>query len=189
MRYINSILGGVLAAFLSVSVPANAQGFFPPISVNPAPATGGAVIGPDGTYYVLVPASGSTRQAPVTELMAISVTGNTKWTATVSGDVGQVLPGATDVYVVQTVTSGAGRSATATTSVLVLNASTGVQGTPIAPTGNISSIQEKTVGANDYLYIYSVATSSSSGGGTTTFTATQTISIYLNGALVKTVTL
>jgi hypothetical protein len=182
-----SFLGAVAAVFLWVSVAANAQSLLLPIGVNSSPVS--SVIGPDGTYYALVPSSASTRQAPVTELMAIGVTGATKWTANISGEVGQVLPGVNDVFVEQTVITGSGRSATITTSVLVLNASTGAQGTPITPAGNISSIQEKTVGTSDYLYIYSVATSSTSSIGTTTITTTQTLSIYLNGTIVKTVTL
>lgn len=188
MRYIG-FLSAILAVFLSASTEAKAQRFFQPVSINPKPLVGNSVIGPDGTYYVLVPSSTSTLQAPVTELMAISVTGTTKWTANISGEVGQVLPGVNDVFVVQTVTSGTGRSATITTSVLVINATTGLQGTPIAPTGNISSIHEQTVGTSDYFYIDSISTTSSSSGGTTTITTTQTLSIYLNGALVKTVTL
>jgi hypothetical protein len=192
MRYI-SLFGAAVAAILSVSTQANAQGLpsFPPISVTPISVLPGSATGPDGTYYALVPSSTSTRQAPVTELMAISVTGATRWTANINGELGQVLAGLNDVYVVQTTTSGSGRSTTTTTSVLVIKASTGTAETfsPLTPTGNISNIQIKTVGTNDYLYINSVSTTSSTSGGTTTTTTTQTLSIYLNGTLVKMVAL
>jgi hypothetical protein len=188
MRII-SFFGAAVAAILSISTQANAQPFsnFPPISA--APIQTGSLIGPDGTYYALVPGSTSTRQAPVTELMAIGVTGSTKWTANLNGEFGQVLVGVNDVYVVQTTTSGTGRNVTITTSVLVINASTGTaeKFSPLTPTGNISDIQIKTVGTNDYLYIDSVLTTSSSTGGTTTVTTSRTVSIYLNGTLVKTV--
>ena len=188
MRHI-SFFGAAVAAILSVSTHANAQGLspFPPISVTPIPVLAGSAIGPDGTYYALVPSSTSTRQAPVTELMAISVTGVTKWTTNINGEFGQVLAGLNDVYVVQTATSGSGRNTTITTSVLVINTSSGAaeKFSPLTPAGNISDIQIRTVGANDYLYINSVSTASSIGGGTTTVTTTQTLSIYLNGALVR----
>lgn len=153
-----------------------------------------SVIGPDGTYYALVPASTSTRQAPVTELVAIAATtGSIKWTTDINGEVDQVLPGLNDVYAVQTVSSGSGKSATTTTSVLVIPTG-GPSGTPatITPPGNISNIQIKTVAGSastDYLYIYSVTTTSSSSGGTTTFTTTQTLTIYTNGTNPKTVTI
>jgi hypothetical protein len=181
MRII-SFFGAAVAAILSVSTQANAQSL--------SPLTG-SVIGPDGTYYALVPSSTSTRQAPVTELMAIGVTGATKWTANFNGEFGQVLAGMNDVYVVQTTTSGSGRSTTITTSVLVINTSTGTaeKFSPLTPTGSISDIQIKTVGTSDYLYINSVLTTSSTSGGTTTLTTTQTLSIYLNGTLVKMVAL
>jgi hypothetical protein len=183
MRYI-SFFGVAVAAILSVSTPANAQ--VPLIGLTP---TLGSAIGPDGTFYALVPSSTSTRQAPVTELMAISVAGATKWTANINGEFSQVLPGVNDVYVVQTTTSGSVRSITVTTSVLVIKAPTGTAETfsPLTPTGNIGDIQLKTVGTNDYLYITSVSTTTSTSGGTTTTTTTQTLSIYLNGTLVKTV--
>jgi lipopolysaccharide export system protein LptC len=123
--------------------------------------------------------------------MAIGVTGATKWTANINGEFGQVLTGLNDVYVVQTTTSGSGKSTTITTSVLAINASTGKaeKFSPITPAGNISEIQIKAVGTNDYLYINSVSTTSSTSGGTTTTTTTQALSIYLNGTLVKTVAL
>jgi hypothetical protein len=183
--------GAAVVAVLSVSTQANAQGLLPVPPISVTPILTGSVIGPDGTYYALVPSSTSTRQAPVTELMAISVTGATKWTANLNGDLGQVLAGTNDVYVVQTTTSGSGRSTTITTSVLVINALTGTaeKSSPLTPTGNISEIQIKTVGPNDYLYINSVSTTSSTSGGTTTLTTTQTLSIYMNGTLVKMVAL
>jgi len=188
MRYL-SLFGAAVAAILSVSTQANAQGlsFFSPVGVLPT----SVLVGPDGTSYALVPSSTSTRQAPVTELMAISATGVTKWTANINGEVGQVFAGLNDVYVVQTATSGSGRTTTIITTLLVINASTGTaeKFSPITPTGNISDIQIKTVGTNDYLYINSVSTISTTSGGTTTTTTTHTLSIYLNGTLVKTVAL
>ena len=192
MRFIR-FFGAAVAAILSVSAQANAQGFspFPLIGVTPVSVSTGSVIGPDGTYYALVPGSTSTRQAPVTELMAIGVTGATKWTANINGEFGQVLAGLNDVYVVQTTISGSGRSTTIATSVLVFNTSTGAaeKFSPLTPAGNISDIQIKTVGTSDYLYINLVSTSSGAAGGTTTLTTTQTLSIYLNGTLVKMVAL
>ena len=185
-----SFLGAAVVAILAVSTQASAQGLSPFSSIG-VPPTPGSAIGPDGTYYAFVPSSTSTRQAPVTELMAFSVTGATKWTANINGEFGQVLAGLNDVYVVQTTTSGSGRSTTITTSVLVLKASTGTAETfsPLTPAGNISGIQIKTVGTNDYLYITSVSTIYSTSGGSTTTMTTQTLSIYLNGTLVKTVAL
>lgn len=194
MRMI-SFVGTAVAAILSISTLANAQGFFPLplplLSTSGTPSLTGSVLGPDGTYYALVPGSASTRQAPVTELMAIGVTGATKWTANLDGEFGQVLAGLNDVYVVQTTTSGSGKNFTITTSVLAINTLTGAKEkfSPLTPAGNISDIQIKTVGTNDYLYINSVATTSSTSGGTATLTTTQALSIYLNGSLVKTVTL
>jgi hypothetical protein len=190
MRFI-SFFGAAVAVILSVSTQANAQGFpiFPPITVTPAATS--STIGPDGTYYALIPSSTSTRQAPVTELMAIGMTGATRWTANINGEFGQLLAGLNDVYVVQTTTSGSGRTAMIATSVMVINTSTGMpeKFSPIVPAGNISDIQIKTVGMNDYLYINSVSTTSSTSAGSTTTTTTQTLSIYLNGTLVKTVAL
>lgn len=192
MRYV-SFFGAAVAAIFSVSTQANAQSrvLLPPIIAAPTAVLTGSTIGPDGTYYALVPSSTSTRQVPVTELMAIGVTGATKWTANISGEVGQVLAGLNDVYIVQTATSGSGRSITTTTSILVINTSTGAaeKFSPITPAGNISDIEIRTVGTNDYVYINSVATTSSTSAGTTTSTVTQTLSIYLNGTLVKTVDL
>lgn len=190
MRIIG-FFGAVVAAILSVSTQAKAQGSFPLPPISVTPTLTGSVIGPDGTFYALVPGSTSTRQAPVTELMAISVTGATKWTANLSGEFGQVLAGMNDVYVVQTTAAGSGRSITITTSVLVINTSTGTteKFSPLTPTGNISDIQLKTVGTNDYLYVNSVSTTSGTSGGTTTVTTTETLSIYLNGTLVKLVAL
>jgi hypothetical protein len=117
--------------------------------------------------------------------------GAAKWTANINGELGQVFAGLNDVDVVQTTTSVSGKSITITASVLVINTSTGTaeKFSPLTPTGNISDIQIKTVGTNDYLYIEPVSTTSSTSGGTTTFTTTQTLSIYLNGTLAKMVAL
>jgi hypothetical protein len=160
------------------------------------PNQGSNAIGPDGTYYALVPAAGSTMQTPMTDLVAIGPPSApaTKWSATLSGEIGQILPGTTDVYVVQTVVTGSGRSATSTTSVLVLSVASGSQGTPITPAGTIEDIEVRTITgstgtSSDYLYIQTVMTSSTTSGGTTTVTRTQTLSIYSNGTLVKSVTL
>jgi hypothetical protein len=193
LRYV-IVPSAVLAAFLSLSIQANAQGF-PPISVSSPPqGQTSSVIGPDGTYYALVPASTSTRQTPVSELVAIAATttGTTpKWTTDISGEVGQVLPGMNDVYVVQTLISGSGKSTTSTTSILLFpTTSTGAVTGPastITPTGNISGIEVKTVNGVDYLYIYSVSRTSSTSAGTTTFTTTQTLTIYKNGSKTTTV--
>lgn len=179
------------------SAVASAQGFIPSQLIKvPGQSQGNNAIGPDGTYYALVSASGSTPQTPMTDLVAIGPPSApaTKWTATLSGEIGQVLPGATDVYVVQTVVTGSGRSATSTTSVLVLSAASGSQATPITPAGTIEDIEVRTITSStgtstDYLYIASVTTSSTTSGGTTTVTTTRTLSIYSNGTLVKSVSL
>jgi len=176
---------------------ASAQDIFPsPVIKISGQSQGSPAIGPDGTYYALAPASGSTPQTPMTDLVAIGPPSApaTKWTVSLGGEVGQVLPGATDVYVVQTIVTGSGRSATSTTSVLVLSAASGSQGTPITPAGTIEGIEVRTITSStgtsvDYLYIDTVATSSSTSGGTTTITTTRTLSIYSNGTLVKAVTL
>lgn len=190
MRFIG-FLGIVAGTFLLASAQANAQRGLPPVSAGPIAAPISSVIGPDGTYYALVPGSTSTAKAPVTQLTAISVTGATKWNANIEGEVGQVLAGLNDVYIVQTTTSGSGRNTSLTTSLLVINTSSGQaeKFSPITPVGNISDIQIRTVGSDDYLYIYSISTTSSTSGGTTTYTTTQALSIYQNGALVKTVSL
>ena len=84
------ILGGLMAA-----TQADAQ-IAAPFGGFGVPALQTA-IGPDGTFYALAPATGSTYQSPSTEVTAISnSTGTTpKWTATIMGRVSQFLPGAT----------------------------------------------------------------------------------------------
>ncbi len=184
---ISVMIGGLMAA-----MQANAQIVVPlPGFGFPALQTS---IGPDGTFYALGPAAGSTNQNPSTEVTAISTTTGTapKWTATITGRVSQLLPGATTVFVVQSSTSGMGRNTTLTTSVTLLSAATGVAETaaPISLTGNISGIEVRTVGTTDYLYVTLVATSSITNGGSTTFTSATTLTIYsATGAVIKTVTL
>jgi hypothetical protein len=154
---------------------------------------GGSVIGPDGTYYLLIPeAASSSTTAATTNLEAIGVAASpaTAWTVNLSGNIGPVLPGANDVYVVQTVTSGTGSSATSTTSVLWLATATGTQVRSTAVTGNMDDIQVKTISGVDYLYIYTTTSTSTTSGSTTTITTTRTLTIYAqNGTVVKTVTL
>jgi hypothetical protein len=188
-------LGMICGAFLLATTNASAQrGISPQPPVNGSgQSQGSTAIGADGTYYALVPGTGSTMQTPVTDLVAIgtSATPATKWTATLpSGEFGPVLPGTTNVYVVQKVISGSGRSATSTTSVLLLSAATGTQVATVTPTGEIIDIEVRTIGSTDYLYIYTTTTSSSTSNGTTTFTTTLTLTIYSpNATVLKTVTL
>ena len=187
--------GVICAAFLLAAMHAGAQGFFPPSNViTPikGPGQGSTAIGPDGTYYALVPGTGSTMQTQTTDLVAIGPPSApaTKWTVSLSGELGQVLPGATNVYVVQTKISGSGRSATATTSVLLLSATNGSQVASVTPTGNIDDIEVRTIGGSDYLYIYTITTSSTSSAGTTTYTTTRTLTIYSpNATALRSVTL
>jgi hypothetical protein len=188
----------ICGALLLTATHASAQPFVPP--AQPAPpikysGQGSPAIGPDGTYYLLVPATGSTAQMPVTELVAVGLSPTTpantpKWSVTLSsGEYGPVLPGATNVYVVQKVTSGSGRSAT-TTSVLLLSAASGSQVGTITPTGDINDIEVQTIGGVDYLYVYTTITSSSTSNGTTTYTTTLTLTIYSpNATILKTVPL
>ena len=183
------LFGAACAALLLVSAHANAQGIFKSILT---PAVGETTIGPDGTYYAVVAGTGSTVQAPVTDLMAVGLaaTPATKWSVTLNGHVGQVLPGATTVYVVETTTSGTGRNATITTTVALLSAATGVQTGTITPTGSISDIEVRTINGTDYLYIYTTTTTSSTSGNTTSFTTTRTLTIYSStGSVIKSVTL
>jgi hypothetical protein len=188
---ISVMIGGFLATQATAQIPAPFPGFGIPALQT--------AIGPDGTFYALAPATGSTNQNPMTEVTAIStlpvsVTApNPKWMATITGRVSQFLPGATAIFVVQTSTSGSGRNATLSTSLTLLSTATGdaVTSTPISLTGNISSIEVRTVGTTtDYLYVTSVATSSSTTGGSTTFTTTTTLTIYSSaGTVIKTVML
>jgi hypothetical protein len=189
-------LGMIYGAFLLAATQASAQrGFFPQPSVNGSgQSQGSTAIGPDGTYYALAPGTGSTTQAPVTELVAVglSATPATKWTVTLpsSGEYGPVLPGATNVYVVEKVTSGSGRNATTTTSVLLLSTASGSQVATITPTGEINNIEVQTISGVDYLYVYTTTTSSSTSNGTTTYTTTLTLTIYSpNATVLKTVPL
>jgi hypothetical protein len=158
-----------------------------------APGPAGAV-GADGTLYVLVPNATTTSSSgtTVTDLAAIGVAASpsTAWRVSLSGDIGPVMPGASFVYVMQTLTSGAGTSATRTTAVLWLAAATGSQTRSTALSGNVDHIEVKTVGTKDYLYVYATTTTSSTSGSTTTTTATRTVTIYApDGTIVKTVTL
>jgi hypothetical protein len=159
---------------------------------GPIHGVGITAIGPDGTYYALVPGTGSMASAPVSELIAVGLTAApaTKWTANLTGELGAILPGANTVFVVQTVVSGSGRMATSTTSILSLSAATGAAGPTITPSGRISNIELKTIGSSDYLYVQTTSTSTSQSNGTTTITTTTTLTIYSqSGAVIKTVVL
>jgi len=180
-----------ICAAVALSIPAAAQGIFDSL---PNVAQGGTVIGPDGTYYALVPGANSTPESPSSDLVAAGMTGSgTKWTATLNGRVGQVLPGLTTVFVVETTTSGSGRNTTTTTSVALLSAASGTppsSNATITPAGTISDIEVRNINGADYLYIYSVATSSSTSGNSTTFSTTRTLTIYSStGTVLKTVSL
>jgi len=188
-------VGAICAACLIFSSHATAQG---PISSifsafsGASYGMGNTAIGPDGTYYALVPGTGSTPSAPVSELIAVGVTATpaTKWTANLTGESGEILPGANTVFVVQTVVSGSGRMATFTTSILSFSAAAGAAGTTITPSGTISNIQVRTIGTSDYLYVQTTSKSTSQSGGTTTTSATTTLTIYSQaGAVIKTVPL
>jgi hypothetical protein len=162
-----------------------------PIPV-PSLGAGNTAVGPDGTYYALVRGTSSTASAPVSELIAVGLTTvpGTKWTANLTGELGAILPGANTVFVVQTVVSGVGRTATSTTSILSLSAATGAAGPTITPSGTISNIEVKTIGTSDYLYVQTTSTTMSQGNGTTTITTTTTLTIYSQaGAVIKTVPL
>ena len=159
---------------------------------GPSHGVGNTAIGPDGTYYALVPGTGSTASAPVSELIAVGLTATpaTKWTADLTGELGAILPGANTVFVVKTVVSGSGRTATSTTSILSLSAATGAAGSAITPSGMIGNIEVKTIGSSDYLYVQTTSTSTSQSDGTTTITTTTTLTIYSQtGAVIKTVPL
>ena len=184
MRY-KHCLGLMCGAFLVVTTHAAAQGIpsRQPGAQGPVQSPGSNAIGPNGAFYALVPGTGSTPQTPVTELLAIvpSTPPATLWTASnLSGELGQLLPGANTVFVVQTVVSGTGRSATTTASVLLFSAATGSTSglTTITPAGNIEDIEVKTVGTTDYLYVSTSNTSSTTSNGTTTVTTTRTLTIY-----------
>ena len=185
---IGVILGGMLAA---PQVHAQRIGPVPVFGPNPVESS---AIGPDGTFCALAPAAGSTSQNPMTEITAITTSAGTapKWTATLTGRVGQFLPGASTLFVVQNTTSGSGRSTTISTTVTLLSAATGtpVTASPVTMPAGITEIQIKTVGTADYLYVTSAATSSSTSGGTTTLTTTATLTIYSQtGAVIKSVPL
>jgi hypothetical protein len=178
------LLGGLLAvAQMNAQVP-----MFAGLASEPVL---GSAIGPDGTYYALTAAANSTPQNPSTELLAIGNTGGNapKWTAILPGRIGQILPGATSVFVVQSVTSGTGRNTTTTTSVQLLAAATGAHVTSIAPAGNITEIQVRTIGGSDYLYV-STFTLAATSGGSATFSSARTLTIYsASGAVIKTAAL
>jgi len=163
----------------------NAQ---PSVLANPAAQiVYGATIGPDGTYYALVPGTGSTAQSPSTALLAIANTAGTtpKWTATLTGTLGPVLPGETTVFAVQNVTTGNGRHATTTTSILLLSAASGAHTVSITPAGNISDIQVRTIGGSDYLYVTTLKGAMSADGEN--FITTRTVTIYsATGAVIRT---
>lgn len=192
MQYRRNLVA-ISAALLLAVAHANAQRIISPAQpVGPIQSQDNTVIGPDGTYYALVPGSGSTMQMPVTDLVAVGppATPATKWTVNLTGEIGPVLPGTANVYMVQTVVSGSGRSATSTTLVLLLSAATGTQVGSITPTGKINDIEVRTIGGSDYVYIYTITTSSNTSGGTTTVTTTRTLTIYSQtGSVIKAVTL
>jgi hypothetical protein len=194
MRSLRSV-GAICAACLIFSFQAAAQGpisSIPSAISGPPQGVGNTAIGPDGTYYALVPGTASTASAPVWELIAVGSTATpaTKWTANLTGELGTILPGANTVFVVKTVVSGSGRTATSTTSILSLSAATGVTGPTITPSGTISNIEVKTIGSSDYLYVQTTSTSTTQSDGTTTVTRTTTLTIYSQaGAVIKTVPL
>jgi len=140
--------------FAAPLVNAQRIGPVPVFGFNPAESS---AIGPDGTFYALAPATGTTSQNPIIGITAISTSSDTapKWTATVTGLVAQFLPGASTVFVVQNSTSGSGRSTAISTSVTLLSTATGtpVTASPITLPEGISEIQVKTVGTADYLYV------------------------------------
>jgi len=181
------VFGAVCAAFVLAAAPATAQGIIGPV---PPLFSGGTAIGPDGTYYAVVPGPNSTFQSPVTELMAVGLGATPKWTYTLTAQVGQVLPGATSVFVVETTFTGSGRSLTNTTSVLVLSVSGGTKTTSIAPAGNIYDIQVRDINGSDYLYIYTFTTSSGTGVNPASYSVTRMLTIYsANGTIFKSASL
>jgi hypothetical protein len=194
MRSLCSV-GAICVACLIVSSHAAAQGRISPIPspiLGPRVGAGNTAVGPDGTYYALLPETGTTASAPAWELIAVGLTATpaTKWTANLTGELGAILPGANTVFVMQTVFSGSGRTATSTTSILSLSAATGTAGPTITPSGTISNIEVKTIGSSDYLYVQTISTSTSQGNGTTTITTATTLTIYSQaGAVIKTVPL
>lgn len=170
---------------------AGAQIVFNPIQFQQPESS---VIGPDGTFYALVPGATSTFQSPTSELIATSPTGTgTKWTANLNTRVAQVLPGATTVFVVETSYSGTGRSATSTTTIALLATATGAaSATTITPTGNVTDIEERTIGGVDYLYVVTISTSTPSPAAeiSSTTTTTRTLTIYsATGTVLNTATL
>jgi hypothetical protein len=177
-------LGVMCGTVLFAAVHASAQGFLPgQPAVNAGQSQGGPAIGPNGTYYALVPGTGSTPQTPVTELVAVGppTAPAILWTSSsLKGELGPILPGANIAFVVQTETSGSGRNTTRTTSVLLFSAASGSTSglTNVTPSGNIDDIQVRTIGGSDFLYIYTSTTSSSTSNGTTTLTTTRTLTIY-----------
>jgi hypothetical protein len=194
MRSLRSV-GAICAACLIFSSHAAAQGpissIFSAIS-GPSHGVGDTAIGPDGTYYALVPGTGSTASAPAWELIAVGVeaTPPTNWTANLTGELGAILPGVNTVFVVQTVVTGSGRMATITTSILSFSTAKGAPGATITPLGAISNIEVKTVGSSDYLYVQTTSRTTTQSGGTTTTTTATTLTIYSqSGAVIKTVTL
>ena len=188
MRY----FGLIPAALLLASTHVAAQGIFDPL---PVVSAGGTVIGPDGSFYALLPGANSTFQNPSTDLVAVGVGGaassTPKWTATLTGRVGQVLPGSTTVFVVETTTSGSGRNTVSTTAIALYSAATGAkQSTSISPAGPIVDIQVRNIGGSDYLYVYTISSASSTAGGTTTFTTMRTLTVYTaTGTVFETVPL
>lgn len=175
-------LGGICGALLLATTCASAQGILRS-PVTAGQSQGSTAIGSNGTYYALVPGTGSTPQTPVTDLVAIGppTAPAQLWiSSSLMGELGPVLPGANTVFVVQTVVSGSGRSATSTTSVLLFSVASGSTSglTNVTPTGTIDDIEVRTIGGSDYLYIYTTNTSSSTSNGTTTVTTTRTLTIY-----------
>jgi len=182
----------LLAFGISFLMAASAQGQGILSAHSVAAAGSESAIGPDGTYYTLVPGAGSTPLTRTSELMAIGIaaTPSVKWTASVTGELGSILPGTNTVFIVQTVVSGSGRTTTATTSILSYAAATGAHGTSITPAGVISDIQVRTIGGSDYLYVTTTSISSGTSGGTTVSSITRTLTIYSQtGTVIKTVTL
>jgi hypothetical protein len=184
----------IAAVCLAFSAFSAAQGIgSPPSRSSPSqfsPSTAESVIGPNGTYYVLLTGTGSTASSPTWELEAIGVTTTpaTTWTANLTGEISSILPGVNTVFVVQTVTSGSGTTKTSTTSILPFSAASGAPGTIISPAGRITGIQISTVGGSDYLYVETTSTSTTQSGGTTTNTTTRSLTIYSpTGTVIKTV--
>lgn len=180
----------ILMAVLFAAVSLIAQGHGGPggpghDGVGPEPG-GQTAIGPDGSFYVLVPNSTA---SDLTAIGAVA-TPSTTWKVSVSGDIRAILPGATNLYLLQTVVSGSGSTATRTTSVVWLSEANGSTLRTTAITGDVDHIEVKTVGGKDLLYVFAVTTTSSTSGSTTTTTTTRTVTIYgSDGSTIKTVTL